>query len=493
MTDTYDSSEDFNNKMSEDTLKKKAVNGITWSAIDKISLRGMNFLIGIIIARILMPADYGVIGMVAVFITLSNLFADSGFSQALVQKQDRSQTDMSTAFFFSLLVAVGCYALLFIIAPFIAAFYDMPILSSILRVIGLNVILMSLATVQRANLYIKIDFRTLTIIDILSVILSGTIGIIMANRGFGVWSLVVQQLTMQGSSSLWLWILGNWRPTWEFSRESVVRLWKFGSKLLAAGTVATCTREIYSIVIGKYYRSAELGFYHRAMQTTDVISGTFNEIINTASFPILSSIQDDRERLVSAYSRLLTMTAFIVFPIMTLLAVMASPLVSTLLTDKWLPAVPLIQWLCFARMLTPISSLNMNILNAIGRSDLFLKIDLSKLPLTILTMVITLPISVKAVVIGNFICTFICYFINAYMPGRLFNFGVKAQFKIFYKTLFATAIRAVVAGLAMRLSDLMIVKLILGSCAGIIAYLLMAATLKMSELKDILVFIRKNQ
>ena len=478
--------------MTDISLKNKAISGITWSTIDKIALRGMNFLVGIIIARILMPSDYGIIGMVAVFITLSNLFVDSGFSQALVQKQERTQTDMSTAFFFNLLVATGCYAVLFAAAPLIASFYEMPILVSVLRVIGLNVICMSLATVQRANLLIKIDFRTLAIVDIVSVTISGVVGIIMAYKGFGVWSLVAQQMAMQGSSSLWLWILGHWRPTWEFSRGSIARLWKFGSKLLAAGAVATCTREVYSIVIGKFYRSSDLGFYHRAVQTTDVVSGTINEIINTTSFPILSSVQHDRERLVSVYSRLLSMTGFIVFPVMTLLAVIAAPLVSVLLTDKWLPVVPLIQWLCFARVFTPISSLNMNILNAIGRSDLFLKIDLSKLPLTIIIMAITLPISVKAVVIGNFINSFICYFINAYLPGRLFNFGVVAQFKIFWKIILASTIMAFITVYFMQLSSLPILKLLYGGLSAVVSYLAVSKMFKINELTEVLRIIRNT-
>lgn len=478
--------------MADLNLRNKAVRGIAWSAIDKIAVRGMSFLIGIIIARILMPSDYGVLGMVAVFITLSSLFIDSGFSQALVQKQDRTQTDMSTAFFFNVLVALGCYIVLFAVAPLAASFYEMPILVSVLRVVGLNVVIMSLATVQRANLLIKIDFRTLAIVDIISVAISGIVGITMAYRGFGVWALVAQTMTMQASSSMWLWLLGRWRPSREFSRNSVSRLWKFGSKLLVAGTVATTTREIYSIVIGKFYRSSELGYYHRAVQTTDVISGTINEIINASSFPILSSIQDERERMISVYSRLLSMTAFVVFPVMTLLAVVASPLVSVLLTDKWLPVVPLIQWLCFARMFTPVSSLNMNILNAVGRSDLFLKLDLSKLPLTILTMAITLPISVKAVVIGSFVNSFICYFINAYLPGKMFNFGVVAQFKIFWKIILATAIMASVSMLCMQLTESPLVKLFCGGFSALVAFYSLSRLLRIREFREILTVIRNK-
>lgn len=475
----------------EETLKDKAIRGVAWSAVDKVAVRGINFLIGIVIARVLMPSDYGVIGMIAVFITLSNLLIDSGLSQALVQKKNRTQTDMSTAFVFNIAIAAGCYAVLYLAAPCIASFYDMPVLTSVLRVIGVNVIFNSLATVQRANLLIRIDFRTTAIVDVISVVISGVIGIGMAYKGFGVWALVGQTLALQCCTAAMLWLLGGWRPTREFSKSSIRQLWNFGVKLLAAGTVATLTREIYSIVIGKFYKSAELGFYHRAVQTTDMISTTVHEVINTVTFPILSSIQDERERMVSVYSRMLSMTAFCIFPVMTLLAVVASPLVSVLLTDKWLPAVPLIQWLCFARMFTPISSLNMNILNAIGRSDLFLKVDLAKLPLTVLTMAVTLPISVKAVVIGNFVWTFACYFINAYMPGKLFGFGVAAQFRIFYKIVIATAVMAAAAGASMMWTDNAWLKLAVGGSVAAVSYLGASYLMRLPELDEAVAMARK--
>lgn len=479
--------------MGETTLKHKAFRGIAWSAVDKMAVKGINFLISIVIARILSPSDYGIIGMVMVFILVSSLFADSGFSQALVQKKDRTQADMSTAFFFNILVAVCCYALLFVAAPFVAQFYEMPLLVPVLRILGINVIIISLGTVQRANLLIRIDFRTLAIVNVLSAAISGVVGVSMAYNGYGVWSLVGQMLVMQVSSAFLLWVLGQWKPGLEFSKASMYRLWDFGSKLLTAGMVATIMREIYSIVIGKFYRSAELGYYHRAVHTTEVISGTINEIVNVSTFPILSSIQDDRQRLISVYSRLLSMTAFIVFPIMALLALVASPLVSVLLTDKWLPAVVLIQWLCMARMFTPISALNMNILNAVGRSDLFLKVDLSKLPITILVMIITLPISVKAVVIGNFVDTFICYFINAYLPGRLFNFGVKAQFKIFRSIILSTMVMACAAYMAMQLVESPLPQLLLGGIVGVVAYLFVSYIQKSPELKEIYLQIQKRR
>lgn len=471
--------------MSSQSLKNKAIKGVLWSAVDKLAVRAISFAVSIIIARILSPDDYGIIGMIAIFMALSSMLVDSGFSQALVQKHDRSQTDFSTAFFFNIIVGIGCYIIIFAIAPLVGEFYNSPTLIPILRVLGLTIIINSLCTVQRANLLIKIDFKTTAKINVLSLILSGTVGIWLAYAGFGVWALVFQSITQQTATTIFLWLFGRWRPTAEFSTQALKRLFGFGSKLLVAGSVATVMREVYSVVIGKFYLAAQLGFYTRAVQTTDLVSGTVNEVINSVTFPLLSSMQQERERMIKAYSKMLSMTALIIFPIMTLLAVVASPLVEVLLTEKWMPAVPLLQWLCFARMFTPISSLNMNILNAIGRSDLFMKLDLSKMPLTIVMMIITLPISVEAVVIGNFIATFICYFINAYLPGKLFGFGVTAQFKIFWKIIIATAVMAILTIGVMYYIDNSLIKLIVGCCSGVVFYYLCGKAIRISELKEV--------
>lgn len=466
-------------------LKHKALKGVFWSGIDKAGVKAVAFIVSIVIARILSPSDYGVIGMILVFITIAKIFIDSGMSQALVQRKNRNASDMATAFYFNIAVAVICYLILFFTAPLISRFYEVAILTPILRTLGLNIIISSFATVQRANLLAKLDFRTIAIVNIGGVLVSGVTGIWMAYAGYGVWALVGQQMSATFTSTLIFWLAGNWHPTVGFSKESFKILWKFGSKLLATGLVATVMREIYTVAIGKAYRSAELGYYTRAVQTSDMVAITTNDVINAVTFPILSSLQDDRSRMIEVYSRMLGMTAFFIFPIMTGLAVVATPFISVLLTDKWLPVVPLLQWLCFARMFTPISALNMNILNAVGRSDLFMKLDFSKLPLDILTMAITVPLGIKAIVIGNFASTFICYFINAYLPGKMFNFGVKAQFKIFWKIAIATSFMALSIWLSMMIFESTLLKLLLGLVIGIVSYIVISHILQIKELSEI--------
>lgn len=466
-------------------LKNKTIKGVFWSGIDKIVVKAVAFIVSVVIARILTPADYGVIGMILVFISIANIFIDSGMSQALVQRKNRSQSDFATAFYFNIAVSGVCYIILFLSAPLIAEFYQVDLLTPILRVLGLNIIISAFATVQRANLLIRLDFKTIAAVNIVGVTLSGFVGIWMACNGFGVWALVGQQMTSIFSSTCMFWILGKWHPSEKFSISSFKILWKFGSKLLASGFVARILNEIYTIAIGKTYRQAELGYYTRAMQTSDIVSNTANELINAVTFPVLSTLQDDKSKMIDVYSRMLGMTAFFIFPIMTGLAVVASPFISVLLTDKWLPTVPLLQWLCFARMFTPISGLNMNILNAIGRSDLFMKIDFSKIPLIVLTMVITIPIGVKAIVIGNFVSTLICYFINAYLPGKLFNFGVKAQFKIFWKISLITLLMAISIYFAMMFFAAPLIKLIVGVVVGIIVYITLSYLFKVREYSEI--------
>jgi len=466
-------------------LKSKTLKGILWSAIDKTGVKAVAFIVSIVIARILSPADYGIIGMILVFIVIANIFIDSGMSQALVQRKNRSPEDMATAFYFNVAISVICYIVLFFCAPAIANFYSVPILVPVLRVLGLNIIIAAFATVQRANLLAKLDFKTIAVVNICSVTVSGGVGIWMAYAGYGVWALVGQQMSSMFTSSCVFWLFGKWHPTAPFSKESFRNLWNFGSKLLATGLVSTIIREVNSVAIGRIYRSEELGYYTRAVQTSDMVALTTNEVINAVTFPVLSSLQDNREQMVSVYSRMLGMTAFFIFPIMTGLAVLAKPFISVLLTDKWLPAVVLLQWLCFARMFTPISSLNMNILNAIGRSDLFMKLDFSKIPLTIAIMVITIPIGVKAMVIGNFISTFICYFINAYLPGKLFSFGVKAQFRIFWRIILSTALMALVTWLFIFKIDNDLLQLIVGTGTGILSYIAFSSIFRIKELVEI--------
>jgi len=467
------------------SLKSKAAKGMAWSAFGTFSSQGISFVIGIILARLLMPSDYGLIGMLAIFFAVSQLLVESGFSNALIQKIDRTETDYSTIFYFNLLVSFLIYLILFFIAPLIAQFYDAPELTLLTRVLSLNIPIGSLAIVQQVRMKIILDFKTPALITMLSVAISGSVGVVLAYSGYGVWALVVQSLSATVLRTLLLFFFNRWMPQYIFSISSLKQLFGFSSKLLVAGFVATIVNNLYSILIGKLFSPKDLGFYTRARQFPELLSSTITNILQGVTYPILTSLQNDRERMVSVYGRLMRITVFFVMPLLTLFALLAEPFIRLLLTEKWMPVVPLIQWLCFARMITPISALNMNILNAIGRSDLFLKVDLSKLPLALVTMAITVPFGINVVVIGNFFTSFVAFFINAYYPGKMFGFGAIRQIREMLTVIISTLIMSTFVLGITNLIPGDFLKLIAGTIIGITTYLVSAHFMKIEELKEV--------
>lgn len=471
--------------MKKESLKTKAAKGMAWSSMGTFASRGIGFVIGIILARILTPSDYGLIGMLAIFFAISQIFIDGGLSKALIQKIDRDETDYSTIFYYNLLVSIFLYVILFFSAPFIADFYDTPELSLLTRILSLNIIIGSLSVVQKARLKILMNFKTEAIIIIISVVISGVLGITLAYLNFGVWALVVQSLTATVVTTILEFILNNWYPKLVFSRSSFQKLFGFSSKLLVAGLIAATFNNIYAILIGKLFAPKEVGFYTRGKQFPELIANTMSAILQGVTFPILTSLQNERERMVQVYGKLMRTTVFVVIPVLTLFALLAEPFVRLFLTEKWMPIVPLIQWLCFARMITPISALNMNILNAIGRSDLFLKVDLVKIPMAILALIITVPLGLIAVVIGNFITTLISFFINTYYPGKIFGYGAKKQI-IEMKSIVISSIIMVACVLFVNYflqEDF--IKLIAGTIIGILSYLGTAHLMKVEETAEI--------
>ena len=405
------------------SVRSQLLHGVAWNFIEKVLMRGASFVIGIILARLLSPSDFGLIGMLAIFVAISNVFIEGGLAKALIQRKDCQDIDFSTAFVANVGMSLMIYVVLFLTAPLIADFYDEPILTDITRILSLNFVLGSFNIVQRAKLMANVDFKSLAQINVISTIVSGIIGIAMAFYGWGVWSLVGQTLCSTIVLLLLFPFYSKWRPSIKFSPNSFRQLFGFGSKLMATGVYSVILNNISTICIGRFYKSNQLGFYTRASQFSEIISSTMFDVLGNVTFPVLSHLQDDREKLVSVYRKSLFITSMLIFPMMILCALLSRPMVIILLTEKWLPCVVLMQWLFLARMFTPLSAINMNILNAVGRSDLFMKLDFSKAPLVLIVLAITIPISVEAITIGSFCTSFICFFINAYLPGRLFGYG----------------------------------------------------------------------
>ena len=473
-------------------LKHETVKGFLWSALERFSVQGLQFLMGLVLARLLLPSDYGLVGMLAIFLAISQTFVDSGFSSALIQKKDRTDTDYSTAFFFNIGVGLFFYLILFFTAPLIADFYNTPELNSLTKVIGINVFITSLAVVQRAKLTIKLDFKTQAKASFTSVFIGGSVGIAMAYKGYGVWALVIQSLLQNGLNTLFLWILSKWMPRVIFSKVSFKELFSFGSKLLGAGLLDTIYGNIYLIIIGKLFSARELGFYTRAQQFQKIPSQNITGIIQRVTFPVLSSIQDDDARLIAGFRSFLRMSVFVIFPMMIGLAVMSESLVRLLLTEKWLPAVPLLQLLCFAGMLYPVHAINLNILNVKGRSDLFLKLEIIKKVIITVVILITFSFGVKALVIGQIFTSFLAFFINTYYSGKIVSYGTWSQMKDTMPVLLISLIMGGGIWGAMLLVKGDVLKLVIGILAGIIIYGVSAQIGKFGEINEIKHLIMKK-
>lgn len=473
------------------SLKSQATRGMMWVAIEKFALQGGQFVIGIVLARLLMPKDFGLIGMLSVFIAIAQSFIDSGMGTGLIQKRDRTDVDFSTVFVFNFAVSVLFYIILYFSAPLIAGFYNTPKLIPLTRILTLNIVINSLAIVQRSRLTINLDFKKIAKVNVASVIAGGVIGIIFAFVGFGVWALVIKTIAISIVSVIMFWYLSYWRPSISFSKQSFQQLFGFGSKLLIAGIYAKIFQNLYNIVIGKYHSASDLGFYTQAKRLVDLTSGTVTEIMHKVTFPILASLNDNQTRMISVYGRIIRMTSFFIFPLMTLLSLLADPIIRVLLNDNWLPVIPLMQLLCFARIFYPISAVNMNILNANGRSDLFLKVDLAKAPITLIALLITVPLGVKAMVMGFVVSSWIAFIINAYMPGRLFGYGVFKQLKDMLPFFFATAIMAGAVYGSIMFIENSFLKLVIGGMVGLISYTLVNYILKTEELGEAVKLIKK--
>jgi len=409
------------------SLKQKTVSGLLWSFVDTFVGQGLTFIVGIILARILSPREFGLIGMITVFTAVSESFINSGFSSALIRKKDCTNIDFSTVFYFNLTAGILFFLILFFTAPFIADFFDEPQLKPIVQVLGIVLIIDSLTLIQRTILTKRIDFKLQTRISVIASLGSGVIAIVMAYKGFGVWSLVAQRIAKEGLNSIFLWLWNRWKPLLVFSMQSFRELFGFGSKLLVSGLIDTLYQNIYYLIIGKYFSAQELGYYTRADGFQRTPSQSLNGVIGRVSYPVLSSIQDDKPRLKNNYQKLIRSTMFITFVLMLGMAAVAEPMIITLIGEKWRPSIIYLQMLSFVGMMYPLHALNLNMLQVSGRSDLFLKIEVIKKILAIPTIMIGVIWGIKIMIIGMMVNTLIAYYLNSYWSGRFIGYSFKQQ------------------------------------------------------------------
>lgn len=475
------------------SLKDKTAKGFIWSSIDRFSGQAIQFVFSILIARLLMPEDYGVVAMLGVFLAVSQTFIDSGFGTALIRKVDRTEEDFSTVFYFNIIVAILFYLILFLGAPLIAKFYNTPLLVPVTRVISLSLIISSLSGIHNSKLSIAIDFKSKAKASIISALLTGAVGLWLAYAGYGVWALVIQNLCLRIVWTAMLWIYVKWRPQLVFSWNSFKELFSFGSKLLASGLLDTIYNNLYTLVIGKAFSSSILGVYSKASSLAQFPSFNITSVVQTVSFPVLSTIQNEDNRLTIVYKRLLKLSAFVVFPLMIGLSSVADPFIKIILTDKWVGTIPILQILCFSMMWYPINAINLNVLQVKGRSDYFLKLEVIKKVQGVFFMCVTVPMGIIAMCIGNIINTLINLIWNTYYTKKLINYGIVEQLKDLIPIMLHSCLMGIIVVLVVYLSPTLWVKLIAGILSGAVYYISGAYILKFPELEEILNVLKLNK
>lgn len=472
------------------SLKDKTVKGVIWSAVDRFSAQGIQFVFSILIARLLLPEDYGVVAMLNIFLAVSQTFIDSGFGTALIRKIDRTEEDFSTVFYFNIVVATLFYFVLFFAAPAIANFYNTPLLESITKVVALNLIIGSLSGIHNAKLSIAIDFKSRAKISIVSTLLTGAVGLWMAYAGYGVWALVIQNLFSSAIRTVLLWVIVKWYPKLVFSWKSFKELFSFGSKLLASGLLDTLYNNIYTLVIGKVFSPTTLGVYSKANSLAQFPSSNITSVLQGVTFPVLSTIQNEDDRLADAYKRFLKIAAFVVFPLMIGLSAVADPFIRLVLTDKWDGAIYLLQIMCFWMMWYPIHAINLNILQVRGRSDYFLKLEIIKKIQGVIVLCITVPMGIVAMCYGSLISSIISLVWNTHYTKKLIGYGFFVQMKDLLPIIVHALVMGLIVVVVVHFMPTLWLKLIVGVLTGIIYYIAGAYVMKFPEMDELLTILK---
>jgi len=464
------------------SLKARTVTGLLWSFIENFAKLGLTFIIGIILARLLTPREFGLIGMITIFIALSQSLVDSGFTQALIRKKDCSQSDYSTVFYFNLIVGIFLYVVLFFSAAGISRFFEEPQLLILIQVIGLVIIINAFSVVQRARLIKDINFKLQARITVFASLCSGIISIIMAFSGYGVWSLVVLTLAGGFFTTILLWIWNKWKPTLVFSKSSFKEMFTFGYKLMISGLMDTAYRNIYLFIIGKYFSATELGYYTRAEQFKNLPSRNISEVIQRVSYPVLSEIQDDVPRLKLAYRKILRSTTLITSVLMMLMIATAKPLVLVLIGEQWLPSVIYLQLLSVVGLFYPLQAINLNILKVFGRSDIFLRLEIIKKSLAVPVIIVGMFFGINWMIGCMIILSLISYFLNSFYSGQNIGYSSLQQLKdIGPSILLALLIGGIVfsIGLLLDLPDYLVLIIQLVAGGGI--FILLGELSKMQD------------
>jgi O-antigen/teichoic acid export membrane protein len=412
-----------------ESLKDKTVKGIGWSALDNAARYGMQFVIGIVLARLLSPDDYGLLGLVGIFTMVCTALVNGGFTTALIRKKNATDNDYNTVFICNLGMSLMLYVVVFLCAPLIANFFERQELIALVRVSSLGLIIGALGLVQRTRLTKRIDFKTQTKITLVSTVVSGIVGIGMAIAGFGVWALVAQQLTTQALSTILLYIYNRWLPRFRFSTESFHELFGFGWKMMVSALIDSIWKELYQVIVGKFYSPATLGQYTRARHYAKLFSSNLTTVVERVTYPVLSSIQDDKERMVSAYRRIIRTSMFITAVALFSLGAVSEPLIYCMIGPKWHDAATYLPLICITFSLYPLHAINLNMLQVQGRSDLFLGLEVVKKVIVLAPLFVGAFVGIMPMLWVNMLIGIIAYFLNSYYSGRLLGYSTWMQLR----------------------------------------------------------------
>ena len=474
------------------SLKKKAVSGVAWTSISYFAQQIVQFIIGVAIARILDPRDYGIIGMTAIFFAIATTFVNSGFGSALIQNKNRNETDYATCSYFNVLVGVLFYMILWFASPYIAEFYRTPILKEVIRVLGLTLLINAMTVSQSARMTAEMRFKELAVISLFTQLVTGAVGLILAYTGWGVWSLVFQQLSSCIIGSIILEFILKWYPQRAFSYASFKHMFSYGGKILCSSLINTIYDNLYTLVIGRAFSAKEVGYYNRGNQFSVLATNTILSIFMKVAFPLMAEVQDDTEKLKVAYKKFLRVPIFVLYPVLFGLIALAKPLVLVLLGEKWLPAVPLLQVLCIASFFDPLTHINLNILYVKGRTDLVLRLELIKKPIAFLLLFGMIPFGIWWLCFGKAVYGFIAYCFNCYYTGKFINFGFWKQMYYNVPVLLKSGSMGALCYGCLYLFDKPLMQLMAGIIVGIVIYFVVAVITKDETLNDVKQIILKK-
>lgn len=478
-----------------ESLRKKTIRGTVWSGIDTIAGQGVTFLVGLVLARLLTPQEYGLIGYILIIVAILNSIVDSGFSNALIRKKDAAGIDYDTTFIFNMALSLLMAGVMIVTAGPVSRFLNEPELVPLIRAMSAIVIINAAAIIQRTSLTKRVDFKTQTKVSLISSIASGAVGIGMAAGGMGVWSLVGQQISRQLLNTVFLWAFNRWLPRWRFSWESFRELFGFGWKLMVSGLIDTAWKEVYQLVIGKCYTTATLGQYTRGKQFSDIFSSNMTTVIQRVSYPVLSSVQDEKTRLKEGYRKIIRITMLLSFVLMFGLGAVAESLLHVLIGGQWAEAAGYLQIIVFTACLYPLHAINLNMLQVEGRSDLFLKLEIVKKIVAVGPILLGIFISIRWMLWSSVLVGIVSYFLNSYFSGKMIGYGSWAQLKDIAPS-FGVACVMMAAVYALRLTGLSpLPLLIVQLAAGAGITIALCELLKLEEyyeLKGIVLgFLRK--